>query len=99
MLGLTLLIFSLILVIVLAFLGVKYTHKHAQADPKKKFKAAKYLLILGSILGGGYLLFAKNFSSNIDIVISWILLASGCFFAAGLAFFTGYHQENFNQRK
>lgn len=84
---------SFILVGVLALWGVKYTKKNIHADRKKKFKAAKNLLLAGIVIAVGYIIFAKKFSHNIDFVISWILLASGCFFASGLAFFIGYYNE------
>ncbi|MBD8006603.1 hypothetical protein [Bacillus norwichensis] len=96
LIGLGVMIVSFILVGVLAIWGVKYTRKHIQADRKKKFTAAKNLLLLGIIIAASYIIFAKKFSHNIDLVISWILLASGCFFASGLAFFIGYYNEKEN---
>lgn len=96
LIGLSAIIFSFVLVGLLALWGVKYTRKNMNADRKKKFKVATNLLLVGIILSALYIIFAKKFSTNIDVVISWILLATGCFFASGLAFFIGYYTEREN---
>ncbi|GIN92911.1 hypothetical protein J6TS1_33830 [Siminovitchia terrae] len=98
LIGLGVMIVSFILVGVLAIWGVKYTRRHIHEDRKKKFAAAKNLLLLGIVVAVGYIIFAKKFSHNIDLVMSWILLASGCFFASGLAFFIGYYHEKENSK-
>lgn len=97
LIGLGVIIFSFILVGVLALWGIKYTRKNINADRKKKFKVAKNLLVVGVILSIGYIIFAKKLSSNVDFVISWLMLATGCFFASGLAFFIGYYNERENE--
>lgn len=96
LIGLGVIILSFVLVGVLALWGVKYTRRNMNADRRKKFKAAKNLLLIGIILSALYIIFAKKFSANLDFVISWILLATGCFFASGLAFFIGYYNERDN---
>ncbi len=96
LIGLGIIFISFLLVGVLTLWGVRYTRKNIHEDRKKKFKAAKNLLLLGIIIAVGYIIFAKKFSQNIDFVISWILFASGCFSASGLAFFIGFYNEKEN---
>lgn len=91
--GLGIIILSFLLVGVLSFWAVRYTRRNLHQDGKKKYIAARNLLIAGIILFAGYIIFAKKVSYNIDLVISWILLASGCFFASGLAVLIGYNNE------
>jgi len=91
--GFVMIIISFILVGVLSVWGVKYTRKNIHESRDKKYKVAKILFAAGLVLSISYIIFAKSFSQNIDLVISWLMLATGCFFAAALSFFIGYSNE------
>lgn len=91
--GIIYIIISFLIVGALSYWGVAYTRKNMHDDIKQKYKLARLLIVIGLVISISFVFLAKKVSYNADIVIAWLMLGTGCFFAAGLSFLTGYIQE------
>ena len=73
--------------------GIMYTRRNTEEERSIKYRAAAIFFIFGFILAAGFIFGAKTYSKNIDITLSWLLLAMGSFFNAALLFFIGFFKN------
>lgn len=91
--GIWLIVLSLILLGFFIYWGVTYTKKNIHEHWKKKYKVAIILFSIGAVSAASYMMLAKKFMHNIDLVISWFFLSTGLLFSASLSFFIGYYSD------
>ena len=88
--GIWMIIVAFIIIIVSTILGIYFTKKYQKEDDKKKYVPITLIISTAIALSAGYVFGAKRYSENIDLVISWLILAMGLYFSAGIIFFTSF---------
>lgn len=88
--GLWVMILSFFIVGALTIWGVKQTKRNIRKG--KTYVTGSILFLAGVALGIGFMIFAKRMA-NIDLIISWVILATGCMAAASIALLIGFYSE------